>query len=224
MRFRSSGATRRRCAQARSAPHSASHKEGPLSRAFLPNAASLAVAHQTDGFCDSVSQPNRLTRTAHSRCTQAILLFLLLLSAVAALAQTPAVTLSLGNPNAPVSFPETAVGSASASQNVVLAINSPVTIGSISMQASQGGVQEFAVSNIIGWGCAADGVTVNQAGSVCTVPVSFQPGYPGLRLVPLVVVTSAGTFHFGLEGIGLAPQVALLPGIINTVAGNGSCT
>jgi hypothetical protein len=67
-----------------------------------------------------------------------------------------------------------------------------------------------------------DGVTTNSAGSTCTVPVTFQPSYPGLRQMPLVVQTSAGTFQFGLEGIGQGPQPALLPGVISTVAGGGS--
>ncbi len=122
-------------------------------------------------------------------------------------------------PTAPVSFPETATGSTSASQNVLLAINSPLIISSISVPQSQGGVQEFTVGSVAG--CVADGVTTNAAGSICTVPVSFQPGYPGLRRAPLVMQTSAGSFQFGLEGIGQGPQPALLPGIVTTVAGNG---
>lgn len=134
-------------------------------------------------------------------------------------AQTPAVSLA-PETTAVVSFPETAVGSAAASQNVLLAINSSLTISSISVPKSQGGVQEFTVGPITG--CVVDGVTTNSAGSTCTVPVTFQPSYPGLRQMPLVVQTSAGTFQFGLEGIGQGPQPALLPGVISTVAGGGS--
>ncbi len=134
-------------------------------------------------------------------------------------AQTPAVSLA-PETTIVVSFPGAAVGSASASQNVLLAIDSSLTISSISVPQSQGGVQEFTVGTITG--CAVDGVTTNSAGSTCTVPVTFQPAYPGLRQVPLIVQTDAGIFQFGLEGIGQGPQVALMPGIITTVAGDSS--
>ncbi len=121
---------------------------------------------------------------------------------------------------APVSFPATAIASASASQNVLLAINSSLTISSVSVPQSQGAVQEFTVGAIAG--CVIDGVTTNTAGIVCTVPVTFQPGYPGLRQMPLVMQTSAGLFQFALQGTGTGPMVAFGPGIITTVAGTGT--
>jgi sugar lactone lactonase YvrE len=121
---------------------------------------------------------------------------------------------------APVSFPEAAVGSASASQRVLLGIKSAMKIDSISVPKSQGALQEFAIGGIAG--CVANGSAAVAAGSICSVTVTFHPGYPGLRQVPLVVQTSAGTFHFGMEGIGLGPQAALLPGVITTAAGNGT--
>jgi sugar lactone lactonase YvrE len=40
--------------------------------------------------------------------------------------------------------------------------------------------------------------------------------------VPLQVVDSAGNFNIGLTGFGLGPMVALTPGIVSTVAGNGT--
>ncbi len=120
---------------------------------------------------------------------------------------------------APVSYLQTAIGSASASQNVLLAINSGLTISSISVPQSQGAKQEFTVGAITG--CATDGVTTNAAGSTCTVPVTFQPGYPGLRQMPLAAQTSAGLFQFALEGTGNGPLVAFEPGTITTLAGNG---
>jgi trimeric autotransporter adhesin len=119
----------------------------------------------------------------------------------------------------PVIFPETAVGSSSASQKVLLRINSSLKITSISVPKSQGGKQEFTVGTIAG--CTANGTTTN-AGSLCTVPVTAHPGYPGWRQVPLVVQTSAGTFNFGMESLGLGPQPVLLPGVIKTVAGTGA--
>jgi len=108
----------------------------------------------------------------------------------------------------------------SASQNVLLAINSSLTISSITVPQSQGGVQEFTVGSIAG--CAADGITTNPTGVFCTVSLGFQPGYPGMRQMPLVVQTSAGSFQFALEGIGQGPQPVLQPGVITTVAGNGT--
>ena len=136
----------------------------------------------------------------------------------AAQGQTPALSLPM-----PInSFPQIALGSPQASQNVLFAINSPLTIGSIGVPKSQAGVQEFTVGSISG--CVADGVTVNSSGSSCTVAVTFQPGFPGVRQMPLVVRTSAGTFQFGLQGTGTGPLLVFGPGMISTAAGNGSCT
>ena len=136
-------------------------------------------------------------------------------------------------PNSHLSLPQTNVGSASASQDVQLYISSycpdnncnnpggnSLAISSVTVAQSLGGLQEYTVGAISG--CVADGVTPVDAGSLCTVPITFHPGYPGLRQAPLEVVTSAGTFYFGLSGIGLGPQPALLPGVISTVAGTGA--
>ena len=103
---------------------------------------------------------------------------------------------------------------------MLLSINSSLIINSISVPVSQGGKQEFGVGTI--GGCAVGGSNTIPAGTNCTVPLTFQPAYPGWRLVPLVIQTSLGTFRFGLTGMGLAPQVALLPGAMTTVVGNGS--
>jgi sugar lactone lactonase YvrE/plastocyanin len=118
-------------------------------------------------------------------------------------------------------FPPTPVGTSSPpAETILLSVNSSLTIGSISIPPAQGGKQEFVVGTITG--CTIDGQTIIPAQTVCTVPVTFQPGYPGLRQAPLVVQTSAGNFQFGLVGTGTAPKAALLPGTITTVAGNGS--
>jgi sugar lactone lactonase YvrE len=136
-------------------------------------------------------------------------------------AQTPAVTLA-GAATSPISLPDTQVGSHAVVQNVVLSINSSLTISSIYVPPSQGGIQEqeFVIGLVPD--CAVDGVTVIQAGATCTVPVTFEPDYAGLRQAPLVVQTSLGQFRFGLEGLGQGPQVVFVPGLISTVAGNGS--
>jgi len=117
-------------------------------------------------------------------------------------------------------FPATGVGSTAAPQNVLLVLNAAETITSIAAKLSQGNKQEYTVGTISG--CTVDGTTSNAAGTICTVPVSFSPGYPGERNVALTVVTSAGTYSFGLSGIGTGAQIALAPGTISTVAGNGA--
>jgi len=68
-----------------------------------------------------------------------------------------------------------------------------------------------------------DGHTINPALSACSVDVTFSPKYPGLRTPPLVMTDSAGKkSSVGLIGTGLAPQAAFTPGIITTIAGNGT--
>jgi sugar lactone lactonase YvrE len=116
-------------------------------------------------------------------------------------------------------FPSTAVGNTSSSVNVLVGLNNAASISSISAPISQGGKQEYGVGAVSG--CVVDGSTVNVAGTVCTVAVTFSPGYPGTRNVPLQVVTSEGGLSVGLTGMGAGPQAALTPGTINTVAGTG---
>ena len=81
-------------------------------------------------------------------------------------------------------------------------------------------MQEFTVGTLSG--CKADGTTPVNAGSICTIPIIFNPTYPGLQQAPLELMTNAGTFYFGLSGIGMGPQPALLPGVVSTVAGTGA--
>jgi sugar lactone lactonase YvrE len=55
----------------------------------------------------------------------------------------------------------------------------------------------------------------------CTISVKFSPKAAGLRQDAVIVKTQSGTLLGStlLEGIGLAPQMALAPGIITTIAG-----
>jgi sugar lactone lactonase YvrE len=117
-------------------------------------------------------------------------------------------------------FPITAVASTGTPQNVFLQLNAAQAITSITAAPSQGGKQEYVVGTITG--CTVDSATSNPAATICTVPITFQPAYPGNRGVSLQVVTSTGAFSFGLNGIGTGPQVALIPGTIITAAGNGT--
>src|SRR5262249_36229004 len=84
------------------------------------------------------------------------------------------------------------------------------------------GFTEFTISGPI-TGCTINGQTVNPVFSVCEVPITFSPKYPGFRSAPLVVTDSTGTVYtLGLTGTGLGPQAALTPGIINEFAGGGT--
>ena len=118
-------------------------------------------------------------------------------------------------------FPATSVGQTSSSENVYVEINQPLTISSFSVPQSEGGAQEYAVGAVAG--CPMGSPLT--AGTICTIPVTFKPAYSGVRGVPLIVTTTTlGEFTFGLTGIGTAAQVAVVPGVISTVAGNGSAT
>lgn len=116
-------------------------------------------------------------------------------------------------------FPATQIKS-NAAQNVLLQLTSAQSITSIAAVPSQGNVTEYAVGTVTG--CTVNGSTSNAANTICTVPITFKPGYPGIRNVPLKVVTSAGTYYAGLSGLGIGPQVAFTAGSISTVAGDGT--
>ena len=169
-----------------------------------------------------------LTDRTHRRCIPWVML--LVVSALAilaaeqrAMAQAPqAITLgSLSDllASAGMPFPATAVGSTSTAVTLPLQVNAAgTTITSIAAPLSQGGKQEYTIT---GTGCALN--TALSAGTICKVTVTFSPVYPGYRLVPLQVTSSAGTFNFGMIGLGTGPLVALAPNnTIATVAGNGT--
>ena len=115
-------------------------------------------------------------------------------------------------------FQPTAVQAASAVQNVLVKATAAETITSISVPASTGSKQEFTVGTMTG--CTLGSNT--SSGTICTIPVTFTPAYPGLRPLPLQIVTSAGSISFPLMGIGTGPQTSLSPGVMTTVAGTGT--
>ena len=117
----------------------------------------------------------------------------------------------------PLTLPVTNVGSSSTPQNILLKTTSAETISSFTVPVSQGNKQEYSVASVNG--CAVDGVTSNPAGTVCTLSITFSPAYPGLRPVPLQVVTSAGKVNIGLNGMGVSPLAVLTPGTLSTLAG-----
>jgi uncharacterized protein YjiK len=118
----------------------------------------------------------------------------------------------VSTPTGSVLFPTTPVNSTSTAVTIALEVNTEgTTIAGFTAPVSQGNKQEYTVTAT---DCALN--TALAAGTVCNVTVTFTPGYAGQRPVPLQVASSAGTFNFGLTGIGTGPQVALSPGIITT--------
>jgi hypothetical protein len=114
-------------------------------------------------------------------------------------------------------FPATAVGS-SVTQTVTLTLGRATALNSVAMAP---GFNEYSIGTITG--CVVDGATVNAAGTVCQVPVTFAPAGPGVRTAPLSVIDVEGgqrlMYAFGLTGSGLGPLAVLTPGIITTVVG-----
>ena len=117
-------------------------------------------------------------------------------------------------------FPTTALGSSSAVQDFFLETTAAETLTSMTAQQSQGSMQEYSIGTITG--CTVNGSTSNLSGTICTLPVTFTPAYPGPRNVPLTAVTGTGNVTFGLVGTGAGPLAVMIPGIISTVAGNGT--
>jgi hypothetical protein len=124
-------------------------------------------------------------------------------------------------------FPATTVGSTSPSQNLVLHVSGTLTITGMTVPSSQGGVMEYAIGSIGGTGCSVGSPIVDGgSGTNCILPVTFQPAYPGLRGLPLVVTAilpdpASLIFNLGMTGFGLGPQIGFTPALITTVAGNG---
>ncbi len=115
-------------------------------------------------------------------------------------------------------FPLTAVGQ-NKIQTVTLTLNTAAALTSIALAP---GFSEYSLGVIAG--CALDGITINPAGTICSIPITFTPIAPGIRNAPLTVTTvESGAnvpYAFGLTGTGSGSLVALTPGIITTVAGS----
>ncbi len=116
-------------------------------------------------------------------------------------------------------LPTTAVGATSAAQNVQITLQSASAISSITVPKSQNGVVEFTIGTPTG--CSLGG-SVNPSGTICAVPVSFNPQYPGIR-TGMLTINNAGAIvgTAGLVGIGLGPEVAISPGALNMSIGGG---
>jgi sugar lactone lactonase YvrE len=113
--------------------------------------------------------------------------------------------------NGPANFGQVNV-LASSTQNVFLSINTLLTLSS---------VQTSGDYSVTGDSCALN--TSFSAGTICTLQVQFTPAQPGQRWFPLVLTDSnSNKYSFGLEGTGVGSAAAFTPGIISTVAGNGT--
>jgi hypothetical protein len=121
----------------------------------------------------------------------------------------------------PVVFASTATGGGTSTQSIQLQLGVNGTL-SIAIPASGNGHQQFTVGTITG--CVADGVTVNTSGSVCTVPVTFQPFYPGQATEPLTVTLNGQVYSFGLTGLGTGPLLRIDPTYISTLTGAAGTT
>jgi hypothetical protein len=140
-------------------------------------------------------------------------------AATAAIAATPVQQISPAAAG-PVVFANTVTGGTS-TQSVQLQLGVNGTL-SIAIPASGNGHQQFAVGTITG--CVADGVTVNTAGATCTVPVTFQPFYPGQATEPLTVTLNGQVYSFGLTGLGTGPLLRIDPTYISTLTGAAGTT
>ena len=116
-------------------------------------------------------------------------------------------------------LPTTVVGSTSSSQNVQLTLASTTPISSITVPPAQNGVQEFTVGTVTG--CTLGGGS-NPSGTVCTVPITFSPQYPGIRTGALTFTNNGEVIGTaGLAGIGQGPEVAVSPGSLVMAVGGG---
>src|SRR5208282_1987439 len=110
-----------------------------------------------------------------------------------------------------VNFGPVNVG-ANSTQNVYLSINTALTLATVGTSG------DYSVQSD---SCALN--TPLSANTLCTLAVKFAPSAPGQRGFPLVATDSgANLYNFGLEGTGVGSALAFTPGIITTVAGNGT--
>ena len=117
-------------------------------------------------------------------------------------------------------LPTTAVGSTSSSQNIQIILATASAISSITVPLAQNGVQEFKVGTVTG--CTIGGGS-NAANTVCTVPITFSPQYPGIRMGTLTVNNNGDMIGTaGLAGIGQGPEIAVTPGSLTMAIGGGA--
>jgi hypothetical protein len=114
------------------------------------------------------------------------------------------------------------VGSTSSVVSVTLTFPTAVTLSKLSSLTQGVANLDFAIQ-ASGTTCV---VGAQGAGSSCAVALTFSPLYPGPRYGALVLydnstpANAVATVY--LTGIGQGPLFAIVPGVMNTVAGNGT--
>jgi hypothetical protein len=134
-------------------------------------------------------------------------LYLLLITCLALLVSTP-----FAAAQAAIIFPTEPVGSTSLAQPVSITIPFGDTVNKVQVLTQGATGQDFI-----------NGVIDPCPAQICTVPVSFSPKYPGLR-VGAVLLFDSGHNLVGsrnLSGIGTGSLSVMSPGEINTLAGDG---
>ena len=114
-------------------------------------------------------------------------------------------------------FPPGVAGSTSTTENILVQVTGTAGVTGFTVAQSQGGKQEFTTGTMTG--CSSSS---NPTGTICTLPVTFAPSYPGMRAAALSAATTAGTVNFGMDGLAFGPLGIFTPGIISTVAGSGT--
>lgn len=114
------------------------------------------------------------------------------------------------------------VGSTSSVVSVTLTIPSAVTLSNIAALTQGVANLDFAIQ-ASGTTCVAG---AQAAGSSCMVALTFSPLYPGPRFGALVLYDNSSPANavatVYLTGIGQGPLFAIVPGVMTTVAGNGT--
>ena len=178
------------------------------------------MANQRVKTAQRDTQRHRESKTPHGVRMWLLLLSALLFSEIPkATAQMPSLT-----------FPgTTAVGTSAAPTTVTLASPNGGTVSSIAVFT--GGVLnlDFSPATVTPTpaGACTEGLVLT-AGQSCTVAIGFTPSFPGIRQGAVLLEQTdpstgattvlATTF---VSGIGLGGLPVLVPGEINTVAGNG---
>src|SRR6185437_234869 len=84
---------------------------------------------------------------------------------------------------------------------IFLQINRTATLTAPTTAPAENNKQEFQVGTVSGSGCTMDGATTVTFGTICNVPITFNPAYPGERTGTLKLIantTPAVSVSFGL--------------------------
>jgi sugar lactone lactonase YvrE len=116
--------------------------------------------------------------------------------------------------------PTETVGTASGTQTATILFSSSFTLGSISVVTQGATGLDFNYAS--GGTCTAG--TAYTTGQICTVNYTFTPLAPGQRMGAIVIKDGSGNVQATeyISGMGIGPEAAFSPGIISTVAGNGT--